>query len=191
MAKSQAMIWKSASGSVGKELTITQKRSGSILIGKHRKGNSFDPTDKQQDVQGRFKVGSIYAKAAMKDPALKALYQAVALSNNKDQTAYNLALRDAFMAPEIQDITTTAYNGAIGSTITIKALDDFKVAGVKVTITNAAGVVVEQGDAVLLEANPAWWVYTATVLNDQVQGSTITVSATDLPKNETVKEVVL
>lgn len=190
MAKSEAMIWKSASGSVGRELTITQKRSGRILIGKHRKGNSTDPTEKQQDIQSRFKTGAIYASAAMGDPDLKAQYQAAALRNNKDQSAYNLALRDAFVAPEIKAINTAAYTGAIGSTITVTAIDDFKVNAVTVKITNAAGEVIEQGNAVI-QSNPNYWLYTATALNDALQGSTVTVSATDLPANETVKEVVL
>lgn len=187
MAKSAAMIWKSASGTVGKELTITTKRSGTVLIGKHRKASSVDPTEDQLKVQQRFKQGTIYAKAVMQNPDLKAQYQAAA---KNDQSAYNVALRDAFKAPEINDVTTAGYTGAIGTTITVRATDDFKVAGVKVKITNAAGVLLEQGDAILLE-NGLDWLYTATVLNDAVQGSMITVSAKDLPGNETVKEIVL
>lgn len=189
MAKSEAMVWKAASGTVGKELTITRKKSGNVQIGKHRRSSSVDPTEKQLEVQQKFKLGAVYAKAAMNNPELKAQYQA-AVNIKKDHSAYNLALRDAYKAPEIKDVTTADYTGAIGSTITVRAIDDFKVASVKVSITNAAGVLIEQGDAVLQD-NGLDWLYTATVANDAVQAGTITVSAKDLPANETVKEIVL
>lgn len=190
MAKSAAMIWKAASGSVGRELTITTKRSGSVQIGKHRKASKIAPTERQLEVREKFKAGAIYAKAAMDDPGLKAQYQAAALRNNKDQSAYNLALRDAAKAPEIKSITAAAYSGAIGSTISVNAVDDFKVAAVTVMITSAAGVVIEQGDAVI-QKNGTDWLYTATAQNGVLQGCTITVTASDLPGNETVQEVVL
>jgi hypothetical protein len=190
MAKSAAMVWKAASGSVGKELTISTKRSGTVQISKHRKASNIPPTASQLDVREKFKMGVIYAKAAMQDPDLKALYQAAANRNNKDQSAYNLALRDAAKAPEIKGITTLTYTGAIGSTITVKAVDDFKVASVTVTITSAAGVVIEQGNAVI-QKNGSDWLYTATAQNNAVQGSVVLVSAMDLPENETWQEVVL
>ena len=190
MAKSNAMVWRETSGTVGKELTITKKRSGSIQIGKHRRGNTVDPTQKQLNIQSRFKMGTIYAKSILKLPDIYALYKAAAVKAKKDQSAYNLAVRDAFIAPEIRNITTALYTGAIGSTITVRAIDDFRVAGVKVSITNAAGVLIEQGDAAM-HANGLDWVYVATVLNDALKGSVITVIARDLPANETVADVVL
>jgi hypothetical protein len=186
MAKSDNLILKEASGSVGKMLTITKKKSGTIQLGKHRGASTTPPTDKQKEVQSKFKNAIVYGKAVMNDPDLKAMYQAAA---KKDQSAYNLAVRDAFKAPEISSINTALYTGAIGSKITVRAIDDFKVASVRVKVTSAAGVVIEQGDAVL-QNNGLDWLYTATVLNDVVQGGTIVASALDLPANETVLEVV-
>ncbi|WPQ63396.1 hypothetical protein SIO70_00780 [Chitinophaga sancti] len=187
MAKSENIILKEASGSVGKMLTITKKRSGTTLLGKHRGASKVPPTEKQQEVQSRFKMAIVYAKAVMQDPDLKGQYEAAA---KKDQSAYNLAVRDAYKAPEISSITTHLYTGAIGSKITVRAIDDFKVASVRVKITTAAGVVIEQGDAVL-QGNGLDWVYTATALNDELQGSIIAASALDLPANETVLEVMM
>lgn len=187
MAKSDAMVWKESSGTVGKELTITKRKSGKIQIGKHRKKSTVPATEKQLEVQRRFKNSSIYARAAMTKPDLKAEYEAAAKG---DQSAYNLALRDAYKAPEITLVNTAEYTGAIGSKIIIRAFDDFRVAGVKVKIANAVGDVLEQGDAVLQD-NALDWVYTATVVNDVLQGSVVTVSAKDLPANEAVKDVVL
>ena len=144
-------------------------------------------TDKQKEVKAKFKTSIVYGKSVMKDPALKAQYAAAA---KKDESAYNVAVRDAFKAPEVQSVTTDLYTGQIGSTITVRAIDDFRVASVRVKITTAAGVVVEQGDAVL-QANGLDWLYTATALNDAVAGSKIRASAKDLPANETVMEVVM
>lgn len=187
MAKSDNLILKDTSGSVGKMLTITKKKSGTIQLGKHRGASTTPPTEKQREVQNRFKTAIVYGTAVMSDPELKALYEKAA---KKDQSAYNVAVRDAFKAPEITGINTALYTGEIGSKITVRAIDDFKVAGVRVKITNADGVVIEQGDAVL-QGNGLDWVYTASVLNDLVQGSRIEARAVDLPANETVMVVVI
>jgi formiminotetrahydrofolate cyclodeaminase len=185
MAKSDNLILKDSSGSLGKMVTITKKKSGTIQLGKHRGESTTKPTEKQLEIQSRFKNAIIYGKAVMNNPELKAQYEAAA---KKDQSAYNVAVRDAFKAPKIQSINTALYTGEIGSKITIRAIDDFKVASVRVKITNGAGVVIEQGEAVL-QANGLDWVYAVSVENNEVQESRIEVKAADLPANETVMEV--
>lgn len=187
MAKSDNLILKDSSGSLGKMVTITRKRSGTILLGKHRGESTTPPTEKQLEVQNRFKNAIVYGKAVMNNPELKAQYEAAA---KKDQSAYNVAVRDAFKPPEITGINTGLYTGEIGSKITVRAIDDFKVASVRVKITNAAGAVVEQGEAVQ-QSNGLDWVYVVTVVNDEVQGSRIVASAADLPANEAVLDVVM
>lgn len=187
MAKSDNLLLKESSGSMGKIMTITKKKSGTIQLGKHRGANSTPATEKQLGVQSKFKMAIVYGRAMLNDPALKAQYEAAA---RKDQSAFNVAVRDAFKAPEISNIDTDLYTGEVGSMITVRAIDDFKVAGVRVKITTAAGVVVEQGDAVI-QSNGLDWLYTATTLNDDVQGSVVRASAKDLPANETVAEVVI
>ncbi|WPV63925.1 hypothetical protein [Chitinophaga sp. LS1] len=100
---SNNLLLKESSGSIGKIMTITQKKSGKMLIGKHRGSSSVPPSEKQLGVQAKFKEGIIYGKAVMADPALKALYAAAVKG---DQSAYNLAVRDAYKAPEITKIST-------------------------------------------------------------------------------------
>lgn len=187
MAKSDNMLLKESSGSMGKIMTITRKKSGTIQLGKHRGSNTAPATEKQLEVQRQFKKAIVYGRAVLNDPDLKAMYQAAA---KKDQSAFNVAVRDAAIAPEISNIDTDLYTGAIGSTITVRAIDDFKVAGVRVRITTAAGVLVEQGEATL-QTNGLDWLYVATVQNDQLPGSVIRASAKDLPANETVAELIL
>lgn len=187
MAKSNNIILKESSGSIGKTLTVTRRKSGSIHIGKHRGGNTTPPTEKQLEVQSKFKEGIIYGRAVLADPVLKAMYAAAAKG---DQSAYNVAVRDAFKAPEITRINTELYTGQPGSTITVRAVDDFKVASVKVTIYAANGDVVEQGDAVL-EGNGLDWLYTAKVVNAALAGCRVRGVAKDLPANETAFDVNL
>lgn len=156
-----------------------------MQIGKHRGPSSKPPTAAQLEVRGRFNQGVAYAKAVMKDPALKALYAAAAKG---DQSAYNVAVKDAYKAPEITKISTDLYTGQPGSTVTVRAIDDFKVASVRVQIYTAIGDLVEQGEAVL-QVNGLDWLYTATVVNDPVQGCRIRAVAKDLPANETAFDV--
>jgi hypothetical protein len=185
MAKTKNNIFMTGlSGTVGKQMTLTQKK-GDTIVGKKRGPSSIPATDNQLDIQSRFKIASKYALAAIQDPVTKAAYAAAAKNN---QSAYNMALADAFKAPEIRSINTTGYHGQPGDIIIIRAIDDFKVAAVHVTINT--GVFVEAGNAVLTD-NGLDWKYTATSVNDVSAGSKIRVTATDLPANETVMEALV
>lgn len=188
MAKStDNILLKEASGTIADMLTLTKKRSGAIILGKKRRASSVPPSEEQLEIQRRFKRAMQYAKAAIKDPVVKAAYQAVA---GPDQSAYNMALKDAFKPPVVESIKTNSYQGEVGDNLLIRALDDFKVTAVKVSIRTAAGAIVEQGDAVL-QSNGLDWLYTATAVNGAVAGTVITAIAVDTPGNETPKEVVL
>lgn len=186
MAKTKNNIFMTGlSGTVGKQMTLSQK-AGDTIVGKKRGASNIPATENQLDIQDRFKVASKYAQAAMKDPDTKAMYLAVA---KKSQSAYNVALADAFSAPEIKSINIAGYHGQPGDIILIRAID-FKVAQVHVVISTADGVLVEQGNAVL-PATSLDWKYTVTVANNTLAGTRISVTATDLPANETVKEALV
>lgn len=186
MAKTKNNIFMSGlSGTVGKQMTLSQK-AGDTIVGKKRGSSNIPATDNQLDIQDRFKTASKYAQAAMKDPDTKAMYQAAA---KKSQSAYNVALADAFSAPEIKRINIANYHGEPGDIITIRAID-FKVARVQVLISTAAGAMIELGNAIL-PANSIDWKYTVIAQNDTLAGTRIRVTAIDLPANETVKEVVV
>jgi hypothetical protein len=101
-----------------------------------------------------------------------------------------LAVTDYLTPPEIRKVTTVAYHGQPGDSISIRAFDDFQLASVKVTIRNAAGVLLEQGGAVALPDSPDW-IYTAMTLNPQLAGTKLTIAASDLAENVTTKEIVL
>jgi hypothetical protein len=186
MAKTKNNIFMTGlSGSIGKQMTLSQK-AGDTIVGKKRGASSVPPTEEQLDIQSKFKVASIYAQAAILDPATKAAYAAIAKRN---QSAYNVALADAFTPPEITSIDISSFHGTAGDTIIIRAIDYFKVVGVSVMIKNVDGVVVEIGEAVK-QLNGLDWKYTVTSVLASPGGSKIIATATDLPANQTTKEVV-
>ena len=105
-------------------------------------------------------------------------------------TPFNLALKDFISVPEINGFDTTLYTGAIGGIIKITAKDDTLVTEVKVRITSTAGVMLEEGLAVL-NAETQTFDYAATVANGVRAGSKIRAFAKDLPGNVTEQEIVL
>ena len=72
----------------------------------------------------------------------------------------------------------------------IEANDDFKVNAVSVSITDANGNLVEQGNATQQGTSDDWF-YLATVAHGPLPGTNITVKATDLAGNTTTKLEVL
>ena len=83
------------------------------------------------------------------------------------------------------DIDASAWNGAVGQVIRVKAIDDVQVTQVTVVITDNADVVLEQGQAVR-ETDSLWWSYTTTATAPAE--SRIVVSARDLPGHITEME---
>ena len=175
------------SGTVGKLLTLTQRPSGKTVLGVKRGRSKKKSTDKQNAIREQFKLAVKYAQAALEDPILRPFYKKFA---GPDQSAYNMALSDAMTPPEIKDVSTVNYLGRVGDTITIRAIDAFKVVAVKVTIRTAVGDLIEEGNAVL-QVNGLDWLYTATVVNEELPGSKIKVTAIDTPANATIKEVII
>ena len=175
------------SGLVGDMIVFRQRANKTIVCGKP-KPSSKAPTVAALAIRDRFKRAAIYAASVMEDSTLKAEYQQTA---KLGQSAYNMAFSDYQKAPEIyQDIDLETYTGAIGDSIEISAIDDFRVVSVHVKLTDAADVIIEQGMAVQ-SPNGLDWVYTFTVENSVVAGSKLLVTAEDLPGNKTMLEKVM
>ncbi len=143
----------------------------------------------QQKAMNRFRHATQYAKKQMNDWEIRQLYQTGV--NEKKRSAYHVALSDALNAPEIHYVHTSQYSGAAGNLITIKATDDFKVVRVRVIITDGHGNHVECGEAIRSIRKPDFWKYKAMEFNGHVPGTTVTVTAFDIPENETTSEVIV
>lgn len=170
-------------GKMGTNMVFRQKKSGTVIVAKSPRKTRNAPKESALKTRKTFKEGVAYAKAIMKDPqnaVLKAAYEAVIKG---DESAYNVALRDSCVPPKVTDLNTQKYKGAIGDKIIVRAEDDFQVLSINIAIHAPDGQLIEEGNAVL-DAKGLDWVYTASVTNNQLAGSTVTATAVDNPDNK-------
>ncbi|MFA6278354.1 MAG: hypothetical protein WC622_16525 [Pedobacter sp.] len=188
MAKSENNeVMFGARGQVG-NLVVFKNYYGRTIISKVKTKRDKEVfSEKQELTKERFKEAVIYAKGAVKDEILCDFYRPFEKGGCK---IYNLAVADFCKPPEVKSIKLTNYDGNIGDYLTIRVLDNFKVVGVAVTVKKPDGSVIESGPAVLA-ANEADWIYTATVVNEDVGGTIINIKASDTPGNVTEFEQVL
>ena len=109
---------------------------------------------------------------------------------NPGTSVYNLALADYCKVPEISTIDTTNYQGQSGDQIRVRAIDNFRVVEVSVSIHDAADTLLESGIATLSENNIDW-IYNTTTLNSNLAGTKITAEAKDTPGNRTVESIII
>jgi hypothetical protein len=179
------MILHGLSGSIGETLTFRQ-RGRRTFVSKYRKPTTIPATEKLQSVRLRFADCIAYAKSAVKNPEMRARYQAAIKGG---QTAFNVATSDALNPPEIKHIDATGYLGNIGESILVTATDDFMVAAVSVSILNTSGDLIEQGNANIQPDKN--WIYIASNLNPEYPNSVIAVTAEDQPGNTTTSTITL
>ena len=175
-------------GSLGKEL-VFREWEGKTIVAKAPKAREKPPTEKQAVIQEKFLLATKYANAvkAGSDEGLKSAYIA---AQRPRQNLYSRALEDFLTSPVVRLIGSTKYTGAPGSSILVRAVDDFRVAGVQVQIYAAGGALLEKGEAVQ-QVNGVDWSYTATLANATLTGTMIRAIATDVPGNEGILEVTL
>ena len=173
-------------GALGKEL-VFRDWEGKTVIAKAPKGRQGNSTLAQAEAQDKFLVASIYAKAIVKgqDQGIKDAYTAALRPR---QNLYSRAVEDFLSSPVVKTIGTGNYTGAIGSQITVRAMDDFRVTGLQVEIYSANGTLLEKGNAVQ-STNGVDWTYTATQANNPLTGSKVKAIATDVPGNKGALEV--
>ncbi|RFM34025.1 hypothetical protein [Chitinophaga silvisoli] len=167
------ILLQMVTGTIGDQITI-YRRNGQMIMAKKRGPSKKKPTQKQLEARYRLQEAAAYAKTILKDPELKAYYQSKA---GPGQNAYNMAIKDAFKAPEVQNIRFE------DTTVVVTAKDEFRVAAVEIRVSDSAGRILEKGKAVL-GRNGVDWFYKAAVLPP---GTTVAIIAVDLPGNETLK----
>jgi hypothetical protein len=132
-----------------------------------------------------FQQAHKYAKAVQHNPERWAEYQAEA--SRRHSKPVELAISDYLKGPVILDVNLDRYAGKPGDPIRILASDGFRVAGVRVSITNGDGEAVETGQAVY-KGGTCDWLYKAVIANPVLPGSRIRIEARDLPGNCTCLE---
>lgn len=171
------VLFQLVSGSLGDQFTIYQ-RNGQTIIAKKRGRSKKKPTKKQLEARMMLREAAAYARQILKDPEIKAYYQSKA---GPGQNAYNMAIKDAYTSPQVQNIRIEA------TTVVVTAKDEFRVAEVEVHVYNSAASILERGKAIL-GRNGVDWYYKAASLPP---GGTIKLMVIDLPGNATLKEVKL
>jgi len=151
------VVVKGLCGVLGDQVVFKRDKAGRTIV-------SVMPTfpddrefsDLQKGHMADFRRATQYAKAAAKAEAIYA-----EKAEGTPMSAYNVAVGDWFNAPEIGAIDLSGWTGQAGEPIRIEALDDVMVKRVTVIVTDAEGVLIEQGAAVQ-EEDDLWWVYTTT-----------------------------
>ncbi|PWV48979.1 hypothetical protein [Chitinophaga sp. S165] len=164
-------------GTLGKQITIYE-RNGQIIMAKKRGPSTKKPTQKQLEARHKMTIASMRAHIMLEDPQIKAYYQSLA---GPGQNAYNMAVKDAYRSPEVQNIRLEEQE------VVVTAKDEFRVAEVEVKVIDADGVVTESGRAIL-GRNGVDWYYKAAALP---AGGKVIVVAKSLPGNRTLKELLL
>lgn len=175
-------------GILGKEL-VFREWEGKTVVAKAPKGRQGQPSAAQAQTQERFLLAARYGRAVVKgqDQGIRDAYTAVLRPR---QNLYSRAVEDFLSPPVVKAIGAGAYSGASGSQISIRAVDDFRVTGVRVEIYAASGTLLEKGNAEQ-QVNGVDWIYTATQANNPPAGTKIRAIATDVPANEGTLEITL
>lgn len=179
------LLIRGASGNVGKQFVYRKRGNNTHIVRMPSINKDAVPTPEQVEARDRFAEAVLYAQGAIASADLKKEYEKIAPAG---RTAYNMAFRDYLKAPVVRKINAANYNGTPGSTIVVHAKDDFRVVGVKVSIFNNLGELLEKGNALPDPVKRGQWVYTVTQANT---GAVIKAKATDLPGNEGELEISL
>jgi hypothetical protein len=161
---------------------VFKKFEDEVVVSRRPDRDGLVPTPGQTAHRERFRLAALYGKAVFADPAQKAVYAGVAKA--RGQPVFSLTVSDFLNAPVVDEIDLSAYTGAAGEPIAIRASDDFEVAGVAVAIRDNGGAVLEQGAAA---PHNGTWRYTTTTALAPGQPVVIEVTASDRPGNKTVK----
>ncbi|NOT73547.1 MAG: hypothetical protein HOP08_01375 [Cyclobacteriaceae bacterium] len=177
------------SGVFGESISV-RKVNGRLVFTNRPKKKRGAPTPKEIAHRERLSEAAQYAKSVAQDDELRALY--AARVKGKHESAQSVAIGDFLNPPAVSAIEAAKYRGAIGNIIYVHASDDFQVIKVTITIIDADGVVVEEGEAVndsKMRVNR--WKYKTVAVNPTLKSTRIIAVAYDRPWNVGKREVIV
>jgi hypothetical protein len=139
----------------------------------------------QQTQRDRFKRANGYVRRVLSDPLARRAYEK--LGDERNRRFDRLIASDYLTPPEIEHVELSAYHGKPGDLIRVLAFDDVEVVSVKVEISTAAKVLLEQGVAT---KEQGVWNYKATSNTGAHDYLVIKVTAEDRPANCTTRSVM-
>jgi hypothetical protein len=173
---------ESIRGHVGNMLF--KRWEGQEIVGKLPDRAGIVASVNQLAQQDKFRMATIYGKAAMLDPETKQLYADKA--DSRGVPTFALMVADFLNAPIVDEIDLSAYTGKAAEQIRVRVSDDLVVSAVAMKVSAAGGALLETGAAVK-GADGLMWTYTTTTALAEGQAVSIEVSATDKPGNITKK----
>lgn len=150
-----------------------------MVVGRKPDRSGIVPTEGQLEHQDRFRQAVLYGRLVMADPQKKALYEKASKASGKP--LFSLTIADFFNAPVVDEVDLSAYSGAAGDQIVVRAHDDFQVTHLRVNVSDASGVGIESGEAEETPAKSGRWVYTATTAVPAGTNVRIAVTVSDQP----------
>lgn len=150
-----------------------------MVVGRKPDRSGIQPTEAQLEHQERFRQAVLYGQLVMADPQKKALYGKASKATGKP--LFSLTVADFFNAPVVDEVDLSAYAGDAGDPIKVRAHDDFKVASVHISVSDANGQSFENGEALETPANSGSWVYATTTAVPAGTHVRIAVTASDQP----------
>ena len=170
-------------GSVGD--IVFKERYGMVYASRRPVAKRREFNAAQKAAQERFRQATRYAAKVMADPQARVPYDMAAEEN--ETHVQNLIVADFLNAPSVDEIDLRGYDGRAGSTVRIRASDDFDVTAVTVSILETTGGPIESGVAILSAMNWGDWVYAATTSVSAGTRVRIEVTAKDRPGNTVTK----
>ena len=134
----------------------------------------------QQWRKGTFREAVSYGNAQKRDPAGIAYYERFKKAGSFN-SVYNLALADYAKPPEVRAVEITGYRGQSGKTLRVQAHDPYGVVAVRVQVLDAAGQVLEEGEATSHEEE--WWEYSTCQEHAPGAAQQVRAFAFDRPGN--------
>ncbi len=171
MAKSIGnLILKGASGQIGKQIVVRNRKGKTILANYPKASNSR--TDKQIVQRDKFKDAVAYAKTVLVQPDVLKYYDAVAKNLNNGASPYNLAVKD-YLKPSVGYIDMSDYKGLVGNRVKIYTDSILPITAVSIRVM-ANDVLVESVMAEQVGANE--WAYTAQKGTTDLSNTSIEVT---------------
>ena len=158
MTEIQALIVQAINGALGQKLIIRNCKGDFIIAKSPTFTANMTGTNAQKETRTRFSEAICYARQALANPSLEKLYKKKA---TQKRSAFNLACRDFMKPPEVQRIDLDNFSSKVGTTITVKAKDDFEINGVEIRIFDVEGQLLDQGFAKKDAIYHIRWVYTS------------------------------
>ena len=167
MAKVRSnVVARGLSGKFADQVVFRHMKDGRTIVATIPDFSSRVLSPDQKEHHERFKQAAAYAKPASKS---EPLYAKLAAGTAKN--AYNIAFGDWFNPPVIEHMYI------VDGVVRVVAHDDVRVVGVRVTILDGEGKVLEKGEATLLDGDQ--WEYTPTAMGK------VLVEARDMAGNVT------